>query len=152
MRDTVKKELERIVGPDRATDAPEHLVTYSYDAYTEDRRPEIVLFPVTTEEVSAIMQVAHRENIPVTPRGSGTNVAGESLPLHGGIVVCLTKMDKILSVDAGSLTATVQPGVINLDLQKSVEKLGLMYPPDPATWGVATLGGNVATNAGGRGP
>jgi len=149
MLDTVKKELTTIVGLDRATDKPEHLVAYSYDGYTEDRPPEIVLFPVTTEEVSAIMKVAYRENIPVTPRGAGTNVAGESLPLHGGIVVCLTKMDKILSVDAGSLTATVQPGAINLDLQKAVEKFGLMYPPDPDTWAVATLGGNVATNAGG---
>jgi glycolate oxidase len=149
MRKEVKKELTRIVGPDRATDSPEHLIAYSYDAYTEGYCPEIVLFPVSTQEVSAIMKVADREGIPVTARGSGTNVAGESVPLRGGIVVCLTRMDKILSIDAKNLTATVQPGVINLDFQKAVEKVGMMYPPDPATWAVATLGGNVATNAGG---
>jgi len=149
MRDEVKKELTRIVGRDRATDAPEHLVAYSYDAYTEEHRPDIVLFPVTTEEVSAIMQVADRECVPVTPRGSGTNLAGESIPVQGGIVVCLTRMDRILAIDADSLTATVQPGVVNFDLQKEVEKLGMMYPPDPASWTVATMGGTVATNAGG---
>ena len=149
MRNEIKKELVRIVGPDRATDLPEHLVTYSYDAYTEERRPDIVLFPLTTEEISAIMKIAHREAIPVTPRGAGTNLAGESVPIQGGIVLCLTRMDKILSIDVESLTATVQPGVINLDLQRAVEKLGMMYPPDPASWAVATMGGTVATNAGG---
>ncbi len=126
-----------------------HLVAYSYDAYTEEHRPELVLFPMSTEEVSAIMKVADRESIFVTARGSGTNLAGESVPVRGGIVVCLTKMDKILSIDAESLTATVQPGVINLDLQTEVQKLGKMYPPDPASWAVATMGGTVATNAGG---
>jgi glycolate oxidase len=95
------------------------------------------------------MKIAHREAIPVTPRGAGTNLAGESVPIQGGIVLCLTRMDKILSIDVESLTATVQPGVINLDLQREVEKLGMMYPPDPASWAVATMGGTVATNAGG---
>ncbi|MFH0960978.1 MAG: FAD-linked oxidase C-terminal domain-containing protein [Pseudomonadota bacterium] len=149
MLDEIKKELVRIVGSERATDLPEHLVTYSYDAYTEERRPDIVLFPSTTEEISSIMKVAYRESIPVTPRGAGTNLAGESVPIQGGIVLCLTRMDKILSIDVESLTATVQPGVINLDLQREVEKLGMMYPPDPASWAVATMGGTVATNAGG---
>ena len=149
MRNEVKNELARIVSPDRITDAPEHLVAYSYDGYTEEHRPDIVIFPVTTEEVAAIMRVADREGVPVTARGAGTNLAGESIPLQGGIVVCLTKMDKILSIDVGSLTATVQPGVVNLDFQKEVEKLGMMYPPDPASWAVATMGGTVATNAGG---
>ena len=149
MRHETKKQLERIVGPDRFTDLPEHLIAYSYDAYTEENRPDVVLFPITTNKVSAIMKVAYRENIPVTPRGAGTNLAGESIPVQGGIVVCLTKMDRILSIDAESLVAVVQPGVINLDLQKEVEKQGMMYPPDPASWTVSTIGGNVATNAGG---
>ena len=149
MKDQVKKELKALLSTDRATDKPEHLVTYSYDAYTEERLPDIVVFPTSTEEVSAIMKIAHRENVPVTPRGSGTNLAGESVPMRGGIVLCLTMMDKILSIDAENLTAIVQPGVINLDLQKAVAKKGMMYPPDPASWAVATLGGNVATNAGG---
>lgn len=149
MRYELKKELERIVGPERATDAPEDLLAYSYDAYTEEHRPEIVLFPATTEEVSAIMRTAYREVIPVTARGSGTNLAGESIPVRGGIVVCLTRMDRILSVDAENHTATLQPGVVNMDLQRAVEKQGMMYPPDPASWAMATMGGTVATNAGG---
>ena len=105
--------------------------------------------PLTTEDVSAILQVADRECIPVTPRGAGTNLAGETIPVRGGIVLCLTQMDKILSLDTGNLTVTVQPGVVNMDLQKAVEAKGLMYPPDPASWAAATIGGNVATNAGG---
>ena len=149
MNEDIKKELKSIVGSDRATDAVEHLVAYSYDAYTEEHLPEIILFPVTTEEVSAIMKVAYRECIPVTPRGAGTNLAGESIPLRGGIVVCLTQMDRILSVDERNRMAVVQPGVVNMDLQKAVEKRGLMYPPDPASWAVATMGGTVGTNAGG---
>ena len=149
MNERIKRELKAIVGADRATDEPEHLVTYSYDAYTVEHAPEIVLFPLSVDEVSAIMKVAFRESIPVTPRGSGTNLAGESVPVRGGIVVCLTQMDKILSLDAASLTATVQPGVVNMDLQCAVEKVGLMFPPDPASWAAATMGGTVATNAGG---
>lgn len=149
MQNEIKKELAAIVGRDNATDSPEHIIAYSYDAYTEEHRPDIVLFPVTTEQVSAIMKVAYRENIPVTPRGAGTNLAGESVPVRGGIVVCLTKMDRIVSIDAESLVATLQPGVINLDFQREVEKQGMMYPPDPASWAVATMGGTVATNAGG---
>ncbi|MBM4326725.1 MAG: FAD-binding protein [Deltaproteobacteria bacterium] len=149
MDPAIKRELEKIVGKNRLTDSPEALVAYSYDAYTEEHLPEAVLFPVTTEEVSAIMKVAHRQKIPVTPRGAGTNLAGETIPVRGGIVLCMTTMDKIVSVDPGNLIAIVQPGVINLDLQKEAEKLGMMYPPDPASWAVATIGGNVATNAGG---
>jgi glycolate oxidase len=149
MNKEVKKELISIVGSDRVTDAVEHLVAYSYDAYTEEHLPDIVLFPVTTEEVSAIMKLAYRECIPVTPRGAGTNLAGESVPLRGGIVVCLTQMDRILSVDEKNRTAIVQPGVVNMELQKAVEKKGLMYPPDPSSWAVATMGGTVGTNAGG---
>jgi len=149
MKAEIKRELVECVGPDRATDLPEHLVAYSYDAYTEEHRPDLVLFPVNTDEVSAIMRIADRERIPVTPRGAGTNVAGESIPLQGGVVVCLTKMDKIVALSPQDLTATVQPGVVNMELQKAADKYGLLYPPDPSSWAVATMGGTVATNAGG---
>ncbi len=149
MRYELKKELKGLVGPERASDAPEDLLAYSYDAYTEECRPDIVLFPVSTGEVSSVMRTAYRENIPVTARGSGTNLAGETVPARGGIVMSLTRMDKILSVDSENLTATVQPGVVNMDLQRAVEKVGMMYPPDPASWAVATIGGTVGTNAGG---
>jgi glycolate oxidase len=115
----------------------------------DESLPDVVLFPSSTDEISEVMKVADREGIPVTARGSGTNLAGESVPVRGGIVLCLTRMDKILAIDKQNRLATVQPGVINLELQKAVEKEGLMYPPDPASWAVATLGGTVSTNAGG---
>lgn len=149
MKQSVKKELVSIVGQDRATDMPEDLVAYSLDAHTEEHRPDLVIFPLSTEEVSAIMKVAHRERIPVTPRGSGTNLAGETVPLKGGIVLALSRMDKILEIDPANRLARVEPGVINYDLQQEVEKFGLMYPPDPSSWKVATIGGTVGTNAGG---
>lgn len=145
----VRNELVKIVGEPRATDRPEDLVAYSYDAYTAEHKPDLVLFPASTEEVSAIMKVAYRENIPVTPRGSATNLAGEAVPLNGGIVMALSRMDKIVSIDREKYEATVQPGVINYDFQVAVSKYGLLYPPDPSSWMVCSMGGNVGTNAGG---
>ncbi len=149
MRSDVKSELVRIVGEQRATDRPEDLVAYSYDAYTREHLPDVVLFPGTTREVSAIMKTAFRESIPVTARGSATNLAGEAIPLRGGIVLAMSRMDKILSIDTENFRATVQPGVINHDFQMAVAKLGLLYPPDPSSWMVCSMGGNVCTNAGG---
>ncbi len=95
------------------------------------------------------MKVAYREEIPVTARGSGTNLAGETVPIKGGIVLAFSKMDKILEIDRENRIARVQPGVINYDFQQEVEKSNLMYPPDPSSWKVATMGGTVGTNAGG---
>lgn len=149
MKDSLKKELVSIVGPDRATDEPEDLVAYSVDPYLDEHRPDIVIYPVSTEEVCAIMKVAHREAIPVTVRGSGTNLAGETVPVRGGIILAMSRMDRILEIDPHNRLARVEPGVINYDLQQAVEKYGLMYPPDPSSWKTATMGGNVGTNAGG---
>ncbi|MEJ2718862.1 MAG: FAD-linked oxidase C-terminal domain-containing protein [Deltaproteobacteria bacterium] len=149
MDERVKKELIAIVGPDRATDQPEDLVAYSYDPYIREHRPDLVLYPLSTEEVSAIMKVADREEIPVTPRGSGTNLAGETVAVKGGIVLAFSRMDRILEIDRDNRLARVQPGVINFDFQREVAKYGLMYPPDPSSWTVCTIGGNVGTNAGG---
>lgn len=149
MRAAVRAELEAIVGFGGATGRPEDLVAYSYDAYTAEHLPDIVLFPASTEQVAAIMKVAYREAIPVTARGSATNLAGEAVPLRGGIVLALARMDKILSIDTRNYRATVQPGVINYEFQMAVAKAGLLYPPDPSSWMVCSLGGNVCTNAGG---
>lgn len=149
MNEDVKRELIAIVGEDRATDRPEDLVAYSLEPHVMEHRPELVLYPLTTEEVSSIMKVAYRETIPVVPRGSGTNLAGEVVPIKGGIVLALSRMDKIVEIDRDNLTARVQPGKINFDFQQEVEKYGLMYPPDPASWKMASMGGTVGTNAGG---
>lgn len=149
MKESVIKELEAIVGRDRASTEPEDLVVYSLDPHLEEHRPDIVIYPLSTEEVSAIMKVAYREAIPVTARGSGTNLAGETVPIRGGIVLAMTRMNRILEIDPENRVARIEPGVINFDLQQEVEKLGLMYPPDPSSWKTATMGGTVGTNAGG---
>ncbi len=149
MKDSLKKELVSIVGPERATDEPEDLVAYSLDPHLDEHRPDIVIYPVSTEEVSSIMKVAHREAIPVTVRGSGTNLAGETVPVRGGIILAMARMDGILEIDPHNRLARVEPGVINYDLQQAVEKYNLMYPPDPSSWKTATMGGTVGTNAGG---
>ncbi len=149
MHKQIKTELFQIVGRQRGSDRPEDLVAYSYDAFTKEHIPDIVLYPDTTAEVSAIMKVAYREGIPVIARGSGTNLAGQTVAVNGGIIVVLTRMDRILSIDTLNMTATVEPGVINFLLQQAVAEKGLMYPPDPASWMVATMGGTVGTNAGG---
>ncbi len=147
--ESVKEELKKIVGDDGLYDHEEALVSYSYDAFTFEGMPEMVLFPKTTEEVSAIMKVASRENIPVTARGGGTNLTGGSVPSRGGIVLVLTKMNRIIEIDKENRTATVEPGLINMDFQKELTKYNLFFPPDPASMAIATMGGNVAENAGG---
>jgi glycolate oxidase len=145
----VKSELKSIVGAERYLDEKEDLMLYSYDAFMVKGQPEVVLFPITTEEVSKIMRVATREKIPVTPRGAATNLTGGSVPTKGGIVLGFTKMNKILQIDRENRVAVVQPGVINMDFQKELAKHGLYYPPDPGSMAVTTMGGNVAENAGG---
>ncbi len=145
----VRDELKAIVGDGRYFDNPEDLLLYSYDAFMVQAVPEVVLLPVSTEEVSRIMKVASRERIPVTPRGAGTNLTGGSVPVKGGIVLAFTKMNRILHIDKENRIAVVQPGVVNMEFQKELAKKGLYYPPDPGSMAVTTMGGNVAENAGG---
>jgi glycolate oxidase len=149
MKTSIRDQLIAVVGEGNAATHPEDLVAYSYDAFTVEGRPDIVLFPRTTEHVSRLMAIASHYRIPVTARGSGTNLAGQTVPVRGGIVACLSRMDRILAIDPASLTAVAQAGVINYTLQEAVKAHGLMYPPDPSSWMVATLGGTVGTNAGG---
>ena len=145
----VEKELREIVGQENYLVSPEDLLNYSYDAYVPEAKPNAVLLPTTTEQVSAIMRAAHREEIPVTARGAGTNVVGGSIPLKGGLVLSFTRMNRILEINQADRYAVVQPGVINAHLQAAVARCGLFYPPDPASLNVSTMGGNVAENAGG---
>jgi glycolate oxidase len=145
----VKEELKAIVGGERYFDNKEDLLMYSYDAFMVKGMPEVVLLPVSTEEVSRIMKVASREKIPVTPRGAGTNLTGGSVPTRGGMTLAFTKMNRILDIDKENRHAIVQPGVINMEFQKELARKGLYYPPDPGSMAVTTMGGNVAENAGG---
>ena len=107
-----------------------------------------VVFPVSTEEVSNILKFAYENDIPVTPRGAGTNLVGSTVPHGNGIVLDLSKMNRILEIDTETFTATVEPGVVLEDFQTTVEQKGFFYPPDPGEK-KATIGGNISTNAGG---
>lgn len=142
-------ELRLAVGDERLSTEPEDLVAYAYDGTWAEQKPDVVVHPKTTEEVAAALRVANRYRIPVTPRGSATGLAGGALPPAGGICLNLARMNRILEISAPDTLAVAQPGVVTLDLQKAVEKVGLFYPPDPASVHQCTIGGNVATNAGG---
>ncbi len=145
----VKESLENIVGSERFIDTQEELQAYSYDAFVEEMMPEVVLLPQSTAEVSAIMAVANRECIPVTARGAGTSICGAPVPIRKGIVLCFTRMDRIIEVNTPDRYCIVQPGVVNGMLQARLAQDGFFYPPDPGSYMVSTIGGNVAQNAGG---
>jgi len=144
----IEKLLE-IFGRDRVI--YEHISPdYSHDELGAEAEgyPDAVVFPLTTEEVSAVMKYAYEQEIPVVARGSGTGLVGASVALHGGIMMDFTRMNKIIELDAENLTVTVQPGVLLMELSKFVEDNDLFYPPDPGEKS-ATIGGNISTNAGG---
>lgn len=142
-------KFRSIVGDEWFLDSPEDLATYSYDAFLLEFKPDAILVPGSADEISKIMQLANREKIPIIPRGAGTNLCGCSVAREGGVIMAFHRMNKILEIDPENMCAVVQPGVINADLQKDVTRYGLMYPPDPASMFVSTIGGNVALNAGG---
>lgn len=143
------EEFSSVVGDEWFLDTPEDLVTYSYDAFLPEFKPDAVIVPENADEISRIMCIANREKINIVPRGAGTNICGSSVARKGGMIIAFHRMNKILEIDPESMSATVQPGVVNADLQKEVAGYGLMYPPDPASMFVSTIGGNVALNAGG---
>lgn len=145
----VIKELEKQLGKEKVSTQEEYLLSYSYDATGNKKRPEIVVFPDCDDDIQNTLRVAYKYKIPVTPRGAGVGYTGGSIPEKGGIVLVFTRMNKILSIDTENLYAEVEPGVVTHDLQHAVEKLGLFYPPDPASLKTSTIGGNVAENAGG---
>ncbi len=143
-------QLQKIAGKEAVLTAKEDLTTYSYDGTaTWAHMPEVVVLPTTTEQVSQILKLANENRIPVTPRGAGTNVSGGSIPIKGGVVLCTTKMNKILDINKTNLTATVEPGVVLQDFNIALAKQGLFYPPDPQSFLGCTIGGTVAENAGG---
>jgi glycolate oxidase len=149
LKSSVIKELKNIVGDRHLYTVAEELVAYSYDATRKEALPWAVARPATTEEVAAILLLANREGFPVVPRGAGTGMSGGSVPMQGGVVLSLERMNRILEIDEENLLAVVEPGVITGELQRVVEARGLFYPPDPASHAVCTIGGNVAECAGG---
>lgn len=149
MNSQVLTELQQIVGNENVLSAVSDKITHSYDATQERYLPDAVVYAMTTEQVSAVVRLANKWKIPLLPRGAGSGFTGGTLPVHGGIVLVLTRMDRIIEIDVDNLTAEVEPGVVTAELQRQVEKLGLFYPPDPASKEFSTIGGNVAECAGG---
>ena len=146
----LRTELARIVGPQNLETGQSALVPYRTDAtFGFSGVPLAVVRPGSTEEVARVLSWAHRNRVPVVPRGAGTSLAAGAVPIHGGIVLALTRMNSIRSLDPVDLTAIVEPGVTTHALALAAAELGLHYPPDPGSHRVSTLGGNVATNAGG---
>ena len=142
-------KLQQISGKDQVLTDKADLICYSYDATQKQYLPDVVVHPANVEEISQIMKLANENKIPVFPRGAGTGFTGGSVPIAGGIVLGLTRFDKVLEIDEENLVATIEPGVVTEEFQKTVEKVGLFYPPDPASLKVSTMGGNVAECAGG---
>jgi glycolate dehydrogenase FAD-linked subunit len=149
MDEKIKKALVDIVGEENFTDSLIDLVSYSYDASEHSHRPSCAVWAETPEQVSEILKLADTERIPVIPRGAGTGLSGMSVPIEGGIVLDLNHMNKILKISIEDRLAVVQPGVVYDDLERALVPHGFFFPPDPASGKVCTLGGNVATNAGG---
>jgi glycolate oxidase len=149
MKAKLVKQLKGIIGGQNVLTSPEDLLCYSYDSTVLEHLPELVVLPGKTAEVAATVKLANQQKVPIVPRGAGTNLAGGTIPIEGGIVLSLTRMTQILEIDAINMVAVVQPGVVTGKLQAEVAKKGLYYPPDPASLKVTTLGGNVAMNAGG---
>jgi len=149
MNDDIVWKLRKIVGSRYVLTSPEDLICYGYDAQHVEHRPEAVARPENAEQIAELVRLANELGIPLTPRGSGTGLSGGSVPAKGGVVVDLCRMNRILGIDRENLLAIVEPGVVTADLHAAVEAVGLMYPPDPGSMKVSTIGGNVAENAGG---
>ena len=145
-----EKFFIKLLGDDNAYFDEAHKIAYCYDATRKRYAPDGVVFPRDESDVSEILKYCNEHKITIIPRGAGSGFTGGALASSGGIIMALEKhMNKILEIDLENMVAVVQPGVINKDLQKAVEKLGLFYPPDPASETYSTLGGNVSENSGG---
>ncbi len=142
--------LRAIVGDGKVIVEEEALEPYSHDEVPGLRAaPEVAVKPENAQQIAAIFKLAQREKIPVTPRGAGYGLSGGAVPMRGGIVLSLEKMDRILEIDKRNLMVTVEPGVITGNIHRAVEAEGLFYPPDPASLDSCTIGGNIAECAGG---
>jgi glycolate oxidase len=143
-------QLRAIVGPDALISNEDELLVYECDGYVvEKRMPDVVVFPTSTEQVAAIVRACNEHDVPFVPRGAGTSLAGGTLPVGGGVMICLTRMRQILEINLRDRYAVVEPGLVNVHLTQRLKGSGYHYAPDPSSQGACTIGGNVATNSGG---
>jgi len=145
----VLKKISEIVGPKHLITKGSALADYASDATRLESTPDAVAFPSDSEEISRILRLATEKGFFVIPRGAGSGMSGGAVPIRGGLVLAMNRFDRIMAVDEDNLICKVEPGVITAHLQREVEKVGLFYPPDPASLNVSTIGGNVAECAGG---
>ncbi|WML51816.1 glycolate oxidase subunit GlcD [Neobacillus sp. PS3-12] len=146
----VKEKIISIVTKENFFDSKTELLSYSYDSTPNmQSMPDAVVSPRNTKEISEVVKVCNDFKIPLVPRGSGTNLCGGTCPTEGGIVLLFKHMNQILEIDEENLTATVQPGVVTVELAKAVEAKGLFYPPDPGSMSISMIGGNINENSGG---
>jgi glycolate oxidase len=142
--------LRDVVGPNGVLTSPSDLLVYECDGFTiEKNKPDVVVFPTTTDQVVKIVQLCNEADVPFLPRGAGTSLAGGCLPVGGGVMIALTRMKRILEVNTRDRYAVVEPGVVNLGLTNHLRPLGYHFAPDPSSQGACTIGGNTATNSGG---
>ena len=149
MHDELLNELRRIVGSDHVWASRSDSEVYSYDASLALGAPDATVFPADAAQTAAVVRALARAGVPCIPRGFGTNLSGGSVAPEGGVVVCLSRMNRILAIQPERRTAIVEPGVTNLELQDALAPLGFFFAPDPASQKVATLGGNIGENSGG---
>ncbi len=143
-------DLRRAIGPENVVNAPSELAVYDCDAFTvKRRRPDAVVFPRSTRDAAAVVQVCRKHETPLIARGAGTSLAGGCTPINGGVVVMLTRMNRVLEISLPDRLAVVEAGVPNIQLARRLAGTGYHYAPDPSSQGASTIGGNVATNAGG---
>jgi glycolate oxidase len=143
------RELKALLGPANVLDKSEDLMLYEFDGSVERARPDLVAFPLTTEDVSRVVRLAAKYGVPVVGRGAGTGLSGGALARGGGVMLAFVRMNKILEIDVEQRRVVVQPGVVNADITRAVEAEGLFFAPDPSSAKASTIGGNVAENAGG---
>ena len=148
-RQTLLARIQGIVGERYAFADPYEIRLYQYDASPETALPDIVVIPGDAREVADILKVCAEAEVPVTARSGASSLAGGTVPVQGGVVITFPRMDRILEIDADNLRALVEPGVVNLALSQALKPHGYYYVPDPSSQGACTIGGNVATNAGG---
>jgi len=149
MDSKIKESLIAIVGPDNFTDTLIDRVSFSYDSSGLNRRPAAAIWIENTRQVSDVLKLANRHQLPVTPRGAGTSLTGSAVPQEGGLVMDMSRMNAILKISIEDRQVVVQPGVVFDDLNHVLAPSGFFFPPSPASGKVSTIGGNVATNAGG---
>src|ERR1700676_3649905 len=143
----VVDELRQLLPPEQVLWRDYDLMLYEYDGSIDKHRPLAVVFPLSTEQVSAVVRACDRCGVPYTARGAGTGLSGGAIPSHGGVLISLARMNRILEIDVDNMRAIVEPGVVNLRLGLATAMHGLTYVPDPSSQKACTIGGNVGENS-----